>query len=77
MWESFKKRLAYENGKYSENKVEVNYSNGNLSKSGVPNSDAWRDLAGNINEWAGNKEWWGLQKTVEHIYHLKVSEFIF
>lgn len=60
MWESFKKRLVYENGKYFENKVEVNYFNGNLFKLGVLNLDVWRDLVGNINEWVGNKEWWGL-----------------
>lgn len=56
MWESFKKRLVYENGKYFENKVEVNYFNGNLFKLGVLNLDVWRDLVGNINEWVGNKE---------------------
>lgn len=33
----------------------------------VPDPSALRDQAGNINERGGDKEWWGLQQTVECI----------
>lgn len=31
------------------------------------NQEGCRGQAGNINMWGGNKEWWGLQQTVEHM----------